>query len=421
MNVLHIYCYAPRGALPLRASVDDLIFCWKRHAEGNRVWYVNSFFGFPKWIRRVKWDVILFNVSYLSQRWDRQLRDRFIRHGEMLRELSGIKVVLPQDEFVHTDILCDFVNAAGIDWVYTCAAECDWPTVYNTVDRTKVRFRQVLTGYLEDQRIQDLERVAAEVPVRDIDVAYRAWKAAPWLGRHGQLKVKVGELFAEYAPLAGFHCDISTSDGATLYGNDWYRWLLRSRYTVGVEGGASILDRDGSLGKATAAYEKEHPGANFDEIEAACFPGRDGELHLFALSPRHLEACLTRTCQVLVEGSYNGVLEAGRHYISVKSDFSNLPEVLEQMKDESGRLRITENAWQDIVASGKCSYRAFTREALTSLTEGRPPATTRHGILYAWCRLRDALHWKVLRVLQWRLCKWGLARLRRMTNRPPAS
>ena len=33
---------------------------------------------------------------------------------------------------------------------------------------------------------------------------------------------------------------------------------------------------------------------------------RDGKLQLHAISPRHIEACATRTCQVLVEGDLMG-------------------------------------------------------------------------------------------------------------------
>ena len=55
----------------------------------------------------------------------------------------------------------------------------------------------------------------------------------------------------------------------------------------------------------------------------------DGRLQLFAISPRHLEACATRTCQVLVEGEYSGVLRPGEHYIPVRKDLSNLDDVLE--------------------------------------------------------------------------------------------
>ena len=73
---------------------------------------------------------------------------------------------------------------------------------------------------------------------------------------------------------------------------------------------------------------------------------------------------MTRTCQVLLEGTYNGIFEPWRHYIPVKRDYSNIDEVLRALQDEKPVDRISEQAYQDIVASGKWSYRRFVREGL---------------------------------------------------------
>ena len=86
----------------------------------------------------------------------------------------------------------------------------------------------------------------------------------------------------------------------------------------------------------------------------------DGNLKLIALSPRHLEACAAKTCQVLIEGEYNGVLIPGIHYIELKKDFSNIKAVFNAMKDESLRLTIIERAYRDIVESKKYSYATYT-------------------------------------------------------------
>ena len=131
--------------------------------------------------------------------------------------------------------------------------------------------------------------------------------------------------------------DISTDEKETFCGDDWYRFLLKCKYTIGVEGGASILDRDGSISRKTDEYCSRHPGASFDEIEKACFPGLDGSLKLFALSPRHLDACMTKTCQILIKGNYNGTLSPELHYIPLEKDFSNLGQVLEE--SEVGRRK----------------------------------------------------------------------------------
>jgi len=118
----------------------------------------------------------------------------------------------------------------------------------------------------------------------------------------------------------------------------------------------------------------ERPGASFEELEAACFPGRDGELTLHALSPRHLEACATRTAQILVEGEYNGVLERDRHYLPLRRDLSNLDELLDAVAADRDRERTAEAAYRDVVASGRWTYRRLVDDV-----EAQLPAAPRRG------------------------------------------
>ena len=186
--------------------------------------------------------------------------------------------------------------------------------------------------------------------------------------------------------------DISTRDEDTLYGDDWYRFLASCKYTIGVEGGASILDRDGSLKEATERYLTEHPGAGFDEIEAACFPGEDGKLSLFAISPRHLEACATRTCQLLVDGDYNGILRPGEHYLPIRSDLGNLDQSLEEVARDRAREQIVERAHRDVIASGLYIYPKLVQQ----VEEAFPPVHEhkRAGrVAWAANRTRDRMSW----------------------------
>ena len=135
----------------------------------------------------------------------------------------------------------------------------------------------------------------------------------------------------------------------------------------------------------------ERPDATFEELERECFPGRDGEFGLVALSPRHLEAVADRTCQVLIEGDYDGVLQPDRHYIPLRRDFSNLDEVLETMRRDEERERIVETAYREIVASGAWSYPRFVQRLEdTALGVAPPTAASRAARLAAaWGRVSD--------------------------------
>ena len=62
-----------------------------------------------------------------------------------------------------------------------------------------------------------------------------------------------------------------------------------------------------------------------------CFPGLDYNIHSL-LSPRHFEAAITKTLQILVEGKYENIFIPGIHYLELK-DFSNINNIIELLHD----------------------------------------------------------------------------------------
>ena len=392
-NVLIVYALQ---AWPVRGTIRDHLGSFARHSAA-RWHYVNlSVRRPPRWLLSADFDLVVFHTSFLSHlRWDPATGERLLERAAPLRDLAATKAALPQDEFLRSDTINAFVNDFGVDVVLSVADASQWPLIYDTVDRDRVRFSTVLTGYLLDESVARAEAIAAQTPAQDVDVGYRAFHAPAWLGRQGQLKTAIADVVGGAARARGLAVDVSTRAEDTLYGDDWLRFQARSRYTLGVEGGASVLDRDGSVRACTEAHAAAHPEASFEELEAACFPGRDGELQLAAISPRHLEACATRTCQVLVRGHYNGILEAGRHYVALEPDLSNLEAVLDVIASGERREEIVRAAHEDVVASGRYSYAAFVahveRECGLPAAGGRAGAAARARLLAA--RATDRLSW----------------------------
>lgn len=391
-NILIIYrC----RQYPLRGAAESDLFSFRRYVDEN-VFYLNAAVrSFPRLFARLPFDLVVFDSSFLSGLWSPKRFAQSLERFAALRTSAAVKVALPQDEFIHTDQLCDFLKSFQVDCVFSVAPESEWPKIYSSIDRTKVRFFNVLTGYIDEGLAAKIASLGS--PARSIDVGYRARLATPSLGRHGYLKTQIAEVFQEAASHAGLVVDISNRHEDAFVGDAWYRFLLRCKYTIGVEGGSSVLDRDGSITQKTEEYVAQHPGASFEEVEAACFAGLDGQLRLFALSPRHLEACATRTCQILVEGDYNGVLIPWRHYIPLRRDFGNLGEVLHLVKDDDLRAEITENAYREIVASGAYSYREFANSVVTGALGHLPATIPLERRMPAWAalyaRLADAVSW----------------------------
>ena len=356
---------------PLRTSVADHLFALERHGPYEVIYLNIALRHVPRWLLRIKIDLVVFHTIFLAQRWEPPIFARLRSRLQPLKVLAAPMVAVPQDEFMHADLLCDFLNEFDVGYVLSCAPETEWPKIYGRLG-PRSRIAKVLTGYLEPQTVRRIETLRETGRARrPTDIGYRAWRPQPWLGRHGMLKSLIAEKVAGLAPGLGISTDISLDERDTLVGDAWYRFLLGCRYTIGVEGGASILDANGDVKRCTDSMHLAHPDASFEEIEAACFPGRDGELSLFALSPRHLEACATRTGQILVEGHYDGVLTPGRHYIPVRRDLSDLASALEISRSDEALAVMTGHAYADIVASGRYTYRSYI-DGLVALINDRP-------------------------------------------------
>jgi len=351
----------------------------------------------PRYLNAIHFDAVIFHTTFLSKRWINF--NSFLKRARPLKKLNTIKIALPQDEFIKTDMLCDFINEFEIDYVFSVAPESEWPTIYHNVDFQKVKFFKVLTGYLDDKTLSRIKKLEESSFSRPIDIGYRAYGICHWLGRHGFLKIKIAGIFEDVANKYGLVYDISTDGKDTFYGDDWYRFLLRCKYTIGIEGGATVLDKDGSIRYKTENYQAKHPDATFDEIEASCFPQKDGLLKLMAISPRHLEACATKTCQILVQGRYNDILIPGKHYIELKYDFSNIDQVVDVVKKDKLRHKLTEQAYHDVVESERYTYRSFVNTILERTlgykrdSKFKKKLSFKHAFIYRWMIWAETFSW----------------------------
>lgn len=374
-NILVVYW---NNMPSMRITTHDHLYCFERYLNHN-IYYLNlEDQSFPVLEGGGDFDLIIFHDLFFCGRWGGPpLFNKFREKCAVLKDHPAVKIAVPQDEFISADLLCEFINEFDVRVVFSVTPESEWPKVYRDIDRDRVKLYCVLTGYLDDNTLGRISALAQEAPSdRPIDIGYRAggrnWRQASWLGRHGILKIEIADRFNAAAPLHHVSTDISTRSEDTFIGEDWYHFLLRQKYTIGLEGGASILDWDGTLRVKTLEYVERNPEASLEQIERECFPGLDGTLALFALSPRHLEACATRSCQILIEGEFNGVLEPWRHYIPLKRDFSDLDEVLEIVRRDELREKIVEQAYQDVVASGRYTYRAFARFVIAETEKAFP-------------------------------------------------
>lgn len=296
----------------------------------------------------------------MSFRWGH--KKEYTRLSKLLnfyKSIDSLKVALPQDEWIHTDLLNQFVNEFNIRIIFSVAPESEWKVIYNNIDFSRVQLYRILTGYIDPLIVSKYSN--SENENRLIDVGYRAFKAPPWLGKHGYLKTLIATIFNQKCQEENLLSDISVKDEDTILGDRWYDFLKSCKYFIGVEGGSTVLDRKGTIWKEGIQFLRDNPEASYEEVERAIFPDKEGTINLVAISPRHLECCITRTCQILVKGDYNGILIPNKHYIELKEDFSNINEVIRLVKNDNLRKQITEQAFNDIVASERFSYPNYVK------------------------------------------------------------
>jgi len=165
----------------------------------------------------------------------------------------------------------------------------------------------------------------------------------------------------------GLTCDIRSQ---RLPRAQWVDFLRRCKGMLGAESGTYYLDRTGQRIEGARQYVKTHRKALFEEVHSLFFKGATNTISGKAISSRHFEPVGTRTCQLLIEGKYNGILKANEHYIPVKRDLSNIEEAVRKFKDDAYRLLIANKAYEYVLSSHTYKHRV---DSLLKLVLGELP------------------------------------------------
>jgi hypothetical protein len=346
-RVLFLYWH-PKGS-EMRLAVRQHLHLLE--GRGLRILYRNAIDPAPPWLAWTAPDLCILHTTFLSHaRWNYDFAD-YREKFRWVARLDCPKVALPQDEYDHAGVMDDWLVELGVTSVYSCFGPDHWATLYPQLLR-RATFHETLTGFIDEAAASSVAGRIVPHAQRPHDIVYRARNLPYWFGSHGQLKHRIAEVVQEHAGDHGLKTDISTRPEDTIYGDGWLDFLMSGRAVIGSESGSSVLDTRGEIQRRISRLLAEQPDLSFSEVDAQMPTGWDS-YSLFALSPRHLEAVITKTAQILVEGRYSGVLEPERHYIPLHRDFSNLGEALERLHDVEAVEAMTERAYADVYLSGR--------------------------------------------------------------------
>ena len=311
------------------------VFFLKEENPNHNYFYHDTNFPIPKKLKSINFHVIVLDVTFLCIRWsEKKLYEKIKSTYSFVRESEAIKIALPQDEYDCHLILDQWMVDWNIDILYSVLPK-NWDVLYpkyHNIGDIRLGF----TGYLDDSLIDYNCKPFLD---RSIDVGYRARRLPPYFGRIGETKWKIGFEFKKHASNSDLFLDIHVGEEHTLNGNEWLEFINNSKFTLGSNSGSSLLDPNGCIQKKVKKYLNNHPEAEFDEVEAACFPGQDGLYEFTAISPRILEASALQSGQILVEGEYSGILTPWEHYLPLKPNAENFEDIHHEIKDTANSSR----------------------------------------------------------------------------------
>lgn len=265
-----------------------------------------------------------------------------------LKEFNGVKIIMRQDEHYRFREFISFVSEINADYIFSVMPEEEIENTYGLYSLS-AQIIPMLTGYvMPSMRAQEPHLVD-----RPIDIGYRGSIMPLSFGKLCYQKRKIGDEVLRRLSGNDISLDISSRWEDRIGGMAWFEFLSSCKAVLGVESGTGLFDLDGSLEYKCAEIEKNlglDDGSDcYAEKYLSALKDIDGAIKYYTISPRHFEAIACGAVQILMPGKYSGRMIAGRHYIELSEDFSNLKEVIDFVLDEAERKSMAKIAYSEVI------------------------------------------------------------------------
>lgn len=286
-----------------------------------------------------------------------------------LGKFDGVKILFTQDDYDWTDKIRDGIKALKPDMVYSVLPDDTAAAVYDEEIERGIVFKNCLTGFVPE-RLQGLKR--KPISERGTDVGYRGRTLPPWYGELGFEKIGIGLEFKNRSSQTALRTDIECDTTKRIYGSAWDDFLGNCKTTLASESGCNVFDFDGGIRESVLRAQKQSSGISAREIYEECIREHEGRFPpTNQISPKMFEAVALGTVLVMFEGSYSGIFEADRHYISVKKDFSNFEDVVKRIEDDQYLQKMSDLAYCEILENVEYSYQHFCESLWAEVSDLR--------------------------------------------------
>ena len=353
MNVLLIF------RLPITsfaATISEHVLAFPLYSNHD-ITLINVELGFPDKLSSKNFDTIVLHYSLFGTHPFR-LTETFLDF--LLSQQNTLIVAFFQDEYQYCRERFDFINKYKIEIIFSGFSPENARKVY--VENTTCKsLYHTLPGYVSEKLINVSDCYLRSKGERRIDVGYRSRTLPFFMGKGAQEKSYIGKMFLEKTKSQGLKCDISAREEDRLYGSKWYEFLASCKFTLGVEGGVSVVDLTGKIRMEVKQFMKKNPLCDFNEVHKEVLISHENKISHRKISPRIFEAAAFQVCLILFPGNYSGILKPDVHFLELEKDFSNLNEVLEKMKDRELVQTMVLRTYDDLIGSDLYHYRNFIK------------------------------------------------------------
>jgi len=164
-------------------------------------------------------------------------------------------------------------------------------------------------------------------------------------------RTELAEYFVRNDFIPKLNKDIRLGSKLRIPREEYVGFLNSARGTIGGESGTHYLEKTDKTQKKVEAFLSHHPKATFRDVYEKFFKNYSNPINGKAISSRHFEAVGTKTCQILLEGNYNGILKPDTHYISLRKDYSNMNDVIKRFNDKSYVQKMVDDTYKYVIGN----------------------------------------------------------------------
>ena len=321
-------------------------------------------YNIDKGVILIMYDIATYLAINTNNKYNKQIN--------FIKNYKHKKAIFKQDEYDYTEPFNDLLNIIDVDIIFTCINKLkDIPKIYYKIPNEKIKFVNVLTGYISESLIN---KKTKKIKYRNLHIGYRGRELNYRYGILGQDKLNIGidikEYSKKYSKKYGLNTDIEVKDEKRIYGENWYNFIMNTKTMLASESGCNIIDYNNELivkvnkllhnSNLYSAFIPDNPKFTFKECVKKL--KLEETLQINQISPKMFEAIALRTVLIMYEGEYSGILKENKHYISVKKDYSNIDEVINKIKDDKFLQNMADTTYRDIVESNKYNYKSFVKK-----------------------------------------------------------